>query len=297
MYASFNARAIGRTLNAETTVDLAASAGFPGVDLLVRDLQESGADPLVLRRRMDDLGLRGGAWPLPVDWRGDAERFAADLEALPRLADLAATLALTRTGTWLLPGLPPAPPGIDLADHRRSVVDRHVERLTAIARVLNAAGTRLGLEVIGVESSRTGSLEPLYARLGSDAVGELLDTLRQEVPGVGLLIDTFHLQAAGEPWEVGWSRPIEDVVWIHLADVPEAVREDRRTILDAERELAGVVEFETTREFLLRLRGQGYDGPVTAEPMGKCRSLTGLSIESAARRVRESLRHVWPNPL
>ena len=38
---------------------------------------------------MDDLGLRGGAWPLPVDWRGDARRFARDLDRLPVLAEAA----------------------------------------------------------------------------------------------------------------------------------------------------------------------------------------------------------------
>ena len=69
MFPSLNARALGLDLTPEETIDLASQHGYGGVDLLVRDLVDSGADPLSLRRRMDDRGLRGGAWPLPVHWR------------------------------------------------------------------------------------------------------------------------------------------------------------------------------------------------------------------------------------
>src|SRR4051812_29860497 len=103
MFASFNARAVGLKLSAAATLDLAAGAGFAGVDLLVRDLLEAGDDPRVLRARMDDLGLRGGAFPMPVHWCGDAATFARDLARLPRLAEAAAILGLSRTATWVLP--------------------------------------------------------------------------------------------------------------------------------------------------------------------------------------------------
>ena len=56
---------------------------------------------------MDDLGLRGGAWPLPVDWRGPDDRFRNDLRELPRYAQAAALLGLYRTGTWVLPEVDP----------------------------------------------------------------------------------------------------------------------------------------------------------------------------------------------
>jgi len=75
MYASFNARTIGLTLSAARTLELAADAGFDGEDLMVRDLLDAGDDPRALRARMDDLGLRGGAFPLPVHWRGHAAEF------------------------------------------------------------------------------------------------------------------------------------------------------------------------------------------------------------------------------
>ena len=297
MFASFNARAIGVTMPAARAIDLAAAVGFGGVDLLVRDLVEAGTDPKALRSRMDDLGLRGGAWPLPVDWRGDAGRFAADLAGLPRLAEAAAILGLTRTCTWVMPGLPPAPAGLDPEAHRRSVTALHVERLGAIARTLAAAGTRLGLEVIGVESSRAGSAGGLYAKMGGEPLDSLLAQLRRETPGVGVLVDAFHLYAAGEPAEVGWARGVESVVWVHVADVPGPDRADRATLRDGDRGLPGDVGAVEAGALLAGLARRGYDGPVTAEPMAGCRSLGGLDPEAAARRTLAALQTVWPGPL
>ena len=106
MFRSFNARAIGLELPVGTTLELAASAGFEGVDLLVRDLLDAGDDPIEVRARMDNLGLRGGAWPLPVRWRGEPELFCGDLGRLPQLAEAASTLGLDRTGTWVMPEIP-----------------------------------------------------------------------------------------------------------------------------------------------------------------------------------------------
>ncbi len=153
MYASSNARAVELTLSAEAMIDLAAATWFRGVDLLIRDLAAARDDPRALARRRDDLGLRGGAWPLPVAWRGDAARFARNLERLPRLAE-AAVLGLSRTGTWVLPETPERPETeAGRATHVAATVAFHLERLGSIARTLAGFGHRLGLEVIGVASA------------------------------------------------------------------------------------------------------------------------------------------------
>ena len=103
MYSNFSARALGLSLSAKESIGLAAATGFDAVELPVRDLVLAGADPLRLRAKMDDLGLRGGTWPLPVDWRNGAEVFARDLQRLDGYAEAAAVLGLTRTGTWVMP--------------------------------------------------------------------------------------------------------------------------------------------------------------------------------------------------
>jgi sugar phosphate isomerase/epimerase len=293
VHASFNARAIGRALPARAAIELAAAAGFDGVDLLVRDLVDAGESPTELRGRMDDLGLRGGAWPLPVDWRGDEGRFRRDLALLPRLAWAAATLGLSRTGTWVLPETPRAPgTAAGRAAHLEEVVALHRGRLGAIARVLGDHGCRLGLEVIGVAASRTGRGLPFVHRLADlDAV---LGGPWDEVPDLGIVLDTFHLYAAGEDPEETLAWSARRVVWVHAADLPAAADGDRRLIRDDRRGLPGENGAVAVGDILRRLADLGYEGPVTVEPWGLCRSLVGLDIEASARAVATALRAVWP---
>jgi sugar phosphate isomerase/epimerase len=289
MFTSFNARAVGLSgLSAEETVDLAASSGFDGVDLLVRDLVRSGDDPASIRSRMDDRGLRGGAFPMAVDWRGDERAFRRDLDELPRLARAAAILGLTRTGTWVMPETP------DLITDRREVAALHVRRIGAIARVLNDHGIRLGLEVIGVESFRTGRGVPFVSRL-SDLDREL-GSIWSEAPNLGILLDAFHLHAAGEPIDAGLAWGVGRVVWAHVADLPASSSDDRSRIVDSDRGLPGENGAVDVRGFLRRLESEGYEGPVTVEPMVGCRSLAGLGPGEIAHRVKSAIDEVWPRP-
>jgi sugar phosphate isomerase/epimerase len=294
MLTSFNARALGLSLPAARTIDLAAAAGFDAVDLLVRDLIDAGDDPVELRRRMDDLGLLGGAWPLPVDWKWDRGRFEADLGRLPRLAEAAATLGLSRTGTWVLPELPARPEDARFeAALFEEVFAMHVERLGAIARVLDDHGTRLGLEVIGVESARSGAGRPIFAIDGPE-FADLLTALRSRTRSVGVLVDAFHLFAAALPIELPPGLSAEDVVWVHVADLPAGFEGDRRSLRDRDRGLPGEHGAIDAAGLLKSLAAQGYEGPVTAEPLGHCRSLEGLGHEDVARAVRSALGRVWP---
>ncbi len=295
MFSSFNARALGLNLSTEETLSIASEAGFDGVDLLVRDLVERGDDPSRVRARMDDLGLRGGAWPLPVDWRGDAERFARDLARLPKLAEAARLMGLSRTGTWVMPESPDRPEGDDprvIAAHQASLITLHVERLGAIARILARHESRLGLEVIGVETSRTGRGVPFVHRLAD--LGGMLGGLWDESPNLGVLIDVFHLYAAGETVEAGLAWGIERVVWVHVADLHSTMAADRALIVDGERGLPGENGAIDTRAILERLEELGYDGPITAEPLAACRSLQDLVPMAKARTVATALRSVWP---
>jgi sugar phosphate isomerase/epimerase len=290
MYASWNARAVGLNLSADETIRVAAQAGFDGVDLLVRDLVQSGADPQSVRGRMNELGVRGGAWPLPVHWRGDANRFADDLRELPRFASAAAVLGLHRTGTWVLPATDGVLfPGANSDDLLRQTVAFHVERLGKIAEILADHGSRLGLEIMGPASARRGrgaAFAHTYHRLAHE-----LATLRDQHPNVGLLVDAFHLFAAGEEIEAGFLWGRNSVVWVHLAD---SASQDRTQLLDQERALPGETGLADCRGLLKRLAEVGYDGPVTVEPLGHCSSIQGLVTLATARRVRSSLRTVWP---
>lgn len=203
MFSSFNARALGLTLSTLETIELASAAGFGGVDFLMRELRAEQVDPRAVRTRLEDLGLKAGAWSLPVDWRGDAARFAEDLEQLSRYAEAASVLGASRTGTWVMPEtLANAGLDGDRASILASTAELHIERLGAIARVLANHGVRLGLEVIGVESFRSGRGIPFVTRLAE--LDLELGAIWQESTNLGILVDGFHLYAANEEIEAGF---------------------------------------------------------------------------------------------
>lgn len=295
MYSSFSARALGLSLSAVETIDLAAAAGFGGVDFLLRDLRDEGVDPRALRARLEDRGLQAGAWSLPVDWRGDADRFHADLAELPRFAEAAAILGATRTATWVMPETSePAGPGRDAASVYAATVEWHCQRLGAIARILDDHGIQLGLEVIGVESFRAGRGLPFVTRLGD--LDRMLGALWLEATNLGILVDGFHLYAAGEAMETGLTWGVDRVVWVHVADLPASSPPDRRRILDHDRGLPGENGAVDSGRLLQLLSEAGYCGPVTAEPLARCRSLVGRSAQDVASLVASAMKSIWPRP-
>lgn len=294
MYPCWSARAVGLTLSAEETIDLAAKAGFEGVDFMVRDLIDAGADVDGLRGRMDDLNLRGGAWVLPMNWKNDAEAFERDLERLPIYAAAAARLGLARTGTWVRFETDPVE-GVDrLSDADRArladeATEWQIERLGRIARVLDDHGSRLGLEIIGSPVAPTGRgvrLVGTYAELG-----RRFGRLAAEHSNVGVLVDAFHLFAAGEGPDEALTGGVESVVWVHLADPAKL---DRSSLRDEERALPGESGVGVCESLLSTLAKENYQGPITAEPLGRCRSLERLDPLQTAIKTRESLRRVWP---
>jgi len=287
MYASFNARAVGLPgLSARETIEIAASAGFDAVDLMVRDLVNSGDDPRDLRSRMDDLGLRGGAFPCPVDWRDDEAAFLDALNAVGPILEAARILGLSTTGTWVRPELPEGKPD------RAGIASEHLRRLGKLARRLGDEGIRLGLEVIGVESFRTGRGSPFITRLSE--IDRELSGIWAESPFLGILLDFFHLYAANEPIEAGLAWGVDRICWVHVADLPPGAPEDRSRIVDANRGLPGENGAIDVRGFLARLSLEGYHGPITAEPLANCQSLAGLEPREIASRVKKSLEAVWP---
>jgi sugar phosphate isomerase/epimerase len=294
MLTSFNARALGLDVSAERAIELAATYGFQAVDLLVRDLLDRGEDPHSLGSMLDDAGLRGGAWPLPVTWRGERAVFDHDLAELPRYAKAASLLGLKCTGTWVLPALPVLSTSATTRTAAWSeVLDFHLERLGSIARILADFGSRLGLEVIGVKSARTADAPLFIARYGD--LGVLLDALRDVSPDVGILLDLFHIYAAGENVEAGLRGGIERIVWVHVADLSPTAPSERALLQDHERSLPGKRGVVDVAGGLARLSALGYDGPVTAEPLARCDSLRGLSDALVAQKVREALGDVWPH--
>jgi sugar phosphate isomerase/epimerase len=284
MFSSFNARAIGRSMPSRQAVEIAARVDFGGIDLLVRDLIEAGDDPAEIGGLIQGLGLRAGAWPLPVDWRGDDARFRHDLAALPRFAEAAAVIGLSGTGTWVRPAIRAGSSReLDLAWHR--------DRLGAIARVLADHGQTLGLEVIGVRSFRSGTEPPFLATY--HALPELLRPLHDEFPNVGVLLDLFHVHAAQDDLVELLANPdFGPITWVHVADLPADHAGGLEAIRDERRGLPGDSGLVALKQGLALLSRNGYDGPVTVEPLHHCAALFGCDDEEAARRTRAAFERI-----
>jgi sugar phosphate isomerase/epimerase len=291
VYSCFSGRALGLDLAADEAIDLAVAAGFDAVDLPIRDLVRAGTSLDGLRARIDHHGLRGGTWPLPVDWRHGPDAFARDLERLDGYAGAAARLGLTRTGTWVLPETTASPDDPDA--HRAATGAWHVARLGAIANIVGRHGIRLGLEVIGVASSRPGRGMPFVHRLAH--LDRWLGALLTGAPNVGIVLDAFHLYAAGENLAAALAWGVERLVAIHVADLPAGAEPDPLAMHDGHRGVPGEHGAIDSRALLARLAAHGYDGPVIAEPMAGCRSLVGLTARQRAGYVAAALQSVWPS--
>jgi sugar phosphate isomerase/epimerase len=286
MFCCFNARALGLSMTATRTVEIAARAGFGGVDLLVRDLLALGEDPRDLRRRMDAAGLRGGAWPLPVDWRGDPDRFRDDLAALPRYAEAAARLGLSGSGTWIRPERRVG----STHDHDLAW---HLDRLGAIAEVLSDHGQSLGLEIIGVRSSRPGLDEPFLASYHT--LTTILNPLRERSTNVGVLLDLFHVHAAGDELATLLANPeFGPITWVHVADLPAGHDGDLATIRDEIRGLPGESGLVPLADGLQRLARASFVGPVTVEPLQERFRQTRDDEMGIARRTLDAFQGVRP---
>jgi sugar phosphate isomerase/epimerase len=168
----------------------------------------------------------------------------------------------------------------------------HLDRLGTIARLMERYGIRIGLEVIGVESFRTGRGKPFVARLGD--LDRMLGAIWDESPNLGVLVDAFHLYAADEPIEAGLAWGVDRIVWVHVADLPPDGGSDRSAIIDANRGLPGDNGSVDVKSFLAEMHRQGYEGPVTAEPLSNCGSLIGRTIFDQVRQTKLALDRVWP---
>ena len=171
------------------------------------------------------------------------------------------------------------------------MVTFHVERLGRISHVLHGYGIRLGLEVV----SRVSDKEAANRSSRGWPTSIPSSGAPEEAPNLGVLLDAFHLYAAGEAVEAGLRWGVSKVVWVHVADLPASATGRPAAIRDAERGLPGAHGAVDCRGLLARLARAGYDGPVTAEPFKNCQCLADLSVARAVRRVATSLRSVWPD--
>lgn len=257
-----------------------AAAGFRSVDLRIRDLVESHACAREFRRRLDDLGLVPGTCQFPLDWRHESIDFADMLRKLPPFLEFAVEIGVVNFYTRVTESVPEG----SSAD---AIVRDHRRKLIAIARSLELFGVGLALETVGVESFRDGQ-PPLMASLAQ--VRDRLAECFQQCQNLGLLVDAFHLNAAGESVEEALGPFANRVFGVHVADLPRPVPK-LCEIIDHERALPGTTSQVPVKRILAELRNAGCPArtPVIVETIRCPDLLAGASFDKVVRAVFATL--------
>ena len=267
--------AIGVNGELPEIIRLAHAHGFESVQPVEGYLSRQDADGLQrVAGALKDAGLKWGAASLPVDFRQGDEAFRRDLANLPKAATALRAVGATRMGTWLMPGHNEL--------EQKQNFDRHVTRLREIAKILNGEGIRLGLEYVGTPSIWSRMKHPFVRRLGE--ARELIRAI--DVPGTGVVLDSWHWWCAGDTAEDVARLKSSDVVAVDLNDAPAGVPLAEQQ--DNRRELPAATGVIPVKEFLGALLKIDYDGPMRAEPFN--RPLNDLDNEAACAKTAAAIR-------
>ena len=264
MHVCLNRATAGGSLPFDEFVNLAADAGFEGADVDLGWARKKS--PNALRDLFALRKLRFGGWGVPFDWRGEDESKRRDgMKDLAQFAGYARDLDVDACATWIMPS----------SDRR--FIDNwnfHVERLKPVARVLADHGQRLGLEFVAPYHLRRHFKHEFIF-----TPGQMLELAAEVGDNAGLLVDSFHVHAAGSTWEEVSKIPASKIVLVHINDAPD-VR--LHQLVDGQRLLPGEGAL-SLRSFLGSLRTAGYNGPVSLEVFSD--ALKKLDPRDAARRA------------
>jgi sugar phosphate isomerase/epimerase len=282
MYTTIGPEALGiRGLSLAEAIDLARQSGFAGLAFdphpVADAVDERGAE--AVRDEFARAGVRPALFNLPVAWR-DEERWQAELDELPRLANAARAVGANRTATYV-------PSGSDDRSYDENLA-WHAARLRPIAEALRDAGCRFGLEYVGTTTFREGFRYPFIFTL--EGVQELIAAIG--VDNVGIMLDSWHLFASGGTLDDLDRLRSEDIVVVHVNDAPAGIAWDDQ--IDTVRTLpleTGVIDLVG---FMHKLHGLGYDGPVMPEPFSqRLNDLAATDPLAAAREASRAMAELW----
>src|SRR5215207_7494909 len=282
MYATIGPEALGiRGLSLSEAIAFVSDAGFAGLSFdsraAARAVDEHGL--AAVQDQFAQAGVKPALWNLPVAWRDD-DQWESDLRELPRLAATARGLGATRTATYM-------PSGSDERSFRENF-DWHVARLQPIAEVLRDEGCRFGIEFIGPKTYRAAFRHEFIHTL--DGVMELVAAIG--TGNVGVMLDSWHLYAAGGSLGDLKRLTNHDVVVVHVNDAPAGIARDEQ--IDTARTLpmeTGIIDLVG---FMRALQEVGYDGPVMPEPFSqRINDLAATDPQGAAREAAQSMDALW----
>jgi 4-hydroxyphenylpyruvate dioxygenase len=181
-------------------LDVAEAAGADGVDLnLLGHAEPSAAIAAAVRAR----GVRIGAIHALTDWA-----LPDDPDPRPALESLLDAASAIGAGLIICV----APLRMDPLPAADIVRASAVERLSALAALARPRGIRLALEQVGQSSSRPG------AHSGIRRLREAWEIAAAAADDTLLVVDSYNLATAGEPFAAMLTTPAARLGIAHLAD-------------------------------------------------------------------------------
>jgi sugar phosphate isomerase/epimerase len=132
---------------------------------------------------------------------------------------------------------------------RDEVLASASERLAVLSELAAAGGVRLGLEQVGLSSTRVGAISGISSLADASAVVEAAG------PGVGLILDSYNLATGGVHFEDVARLPPERIALAHVVD---GVATGSPRMLPGEGELP-------LGSFVAALAEAGFDGALSIE--------------------------------
>ncbi len=269
---------IGFSATQPEAIDLAARHGFESVEVNPGYLGSLSDEQLAqLKASMKAKGLGFGAAGLPVEFRQDEARFQQGLKSLPAFAAGLQRAGVGRAGTWLMPCHDQLP---YIRNFRQ-----HASRLSAVAKVLDDHGVRLGLEYVGPKTSWASRRYPFI-----HTMAEMKELIAEMNAGnVGFVLDSWHWWHAGDSAADVLSLKAADVVAVDLNDAPAGIPKEQQ--VDNHRELPCATGVIDVAAFLNALNQIGYDGPVRAEPFNQ--ALNKMPKEDACAATAQAVKKAF----
>jgi sugar phosphate isomerase/epimerase len=275
MFKSLNPGAIGVKVDLAGAAQLAGKYGFQGVHVSIQEVDALGSEQT--KAVLAQAGVCASAFGLPVDCYGTEAKFAEGLQGLPGLCEMARTVGMTRTSTWM-------PSWHDELDWDANYALMK-DRMTRVASVLAGYGMRLGIEFLGPHTLLAGHKYTFIHTMGG-----MLD-LCAEIPtgNVGLLLDAWHWYTSEGTWAGLAALTDAQIVDVHVNDAPAGIPIEQQ--MDLVRTLPGETGIIDIPRFLKTLAGIGYTGPVMVEPFSA--RLKTMPPEEAVSATAEALDTVW----
>jgi 4-hydroxyphenylpyruvate dioxygenase len=218
-----------------------AAAGFEGVELFETDVVASERSPEAIAALARDLGLEIAALQPLRDFEGMPGALRARaLERARRRIELAVRLGAPRL--LVCSSVHPAAEG---------GIDRAAEDFRALGEIAAGAGVAVGFEALA------------WGRHIRDWRDAWEVVRRADHPGVGLVLDAFHILAPGLPVEPIRAVPADRIAFVQVSDAPRIGMEVMQ-LSRHHRCFPGQGELDIAA-FMAALGATGYDGWLSHE--------------------------------